>query len=131
MGGRGHPLRREREQLNVTARKYGNVKVGGFDSRKEAVYGRQLELQKRVRDARLRVVKIERQVPFLLIPTQRDGLGRLLEKLVQYKADFRVTYADGHSEVVDVKSPITRMLPAYVLKRKLMLQVHGIRVIEV
>ena len=33
--------------------------------------------------------------------------------------------------VIDVKSAFTRKLPAYVIKRKLMLFVHGIKVVEI
>jgi hypothetical protein len=42
-------------------------------------------------------------------------------------ADFRVTRADGRVDVIDVKGYKT---PEYIIKRKLMLWVHGIRVIE-
>jgi hypothetical protein len=82
-------------------------------------------------EARYRVVRIERQVPFQLLPRQLDErTGRLIEREVKYIADFVVTYADDRIEVIDVKSPITKRLPTYIIKRKLMLWVHKIRIIE-
>lgn len=44
--------------------------------------------------------------------------------------DLVVTYADGHVEVHDTKSPPTRADKTYVLIRQLMLAVHGIRIRE-
>jgi hypothetical protein len=113
-------------------RKYGNQPTGRFDSRREAAaYLRYCALQQATNPV-FRVVKIERQVSFLLVPPQLDATsGRTIERAVNYIADFVVTYADDRREVVDVKSPITRKLPAYVIKRKLMLWRHGIRITEV
>ena len=74
-----------------------------------------------------RVVSIEEQVNFLLIPSQKVG-GQCAERACHYVADFRVEYADGRKEVIDVKGFKTA---DYIIKRKLMLQVHGIRVREV
>ena len=76
-------------------------------------------------DPSQRVVEVRRQQWFTVIEAQ-DG-----ERKASYVADFVVTYADGRVEVVDTKSEITRKLPTYVLKRKLMLHVHGIRIREV
>lgn len=104
--------------------KYRNIKRNGFDSRKEEDRWNQLVfLQKagKIRDLR-------RQVKFELIPAQYQD-GRCLERAVNYYADF--TYLEGNRLVVeDVKSRITRKQPEYVIKRKLMLWVHHIRVRE-
>lgn len=109
--------------------KYKNIKcvVGGhkFDSKREAAYYSQLLVLQKAVMAEFRVEKIELQVKFELIPKQ-DG-----ERAVHYVADFRVEYADGRIEVVDVKSEMTRKLRAYVLKRKMMLYRHGIRIMEI
>ena len=48
-----------------------------------------------------------------------------------YEADFRYLVAsDGQWVVEDVKSPITRRLPAYRLKVKLLKALYGIEIVE-
>jgi hypothetical protein len=110
--------------------KFRNIAGGGYDSRKEARVHAELELRKHAAIPALRVVTIERQVRFELLPRQNNEEGKLIERMVTYIADFVVQYADGRREVIDVKSEITRKLPAYVLKRKLMLFRHGLRIVE-
>lgn len=105
--------------------KYGNRRVGQFDSEKEARAHAQLTLMRQAADPSEQVVEIEHHVRYEVIPAQ---VG---ERAAFYEADFRVTYADGRVEVIDVKSAITRKEPRYILKRKLMLQVHGIRIREI
>lgn len=95
-----------------------------YDSKKERDHHEKLQASRLATNPAERVVDVERQVSFVLIPKQ-DG-----ERAVRYVADFVVTYADGHVEVQDTKSPPTRRERAYVLKRKLMLAVHGIRIQE-
>ena len=104
--------------------KYHNTKttVDGiaFDSKKEgARYGELMWLAKAgaIQDLRL-------QVPFELIPKQAG------ERAVKYVADFTYT-ENGKMIVEDTKSDITRANPTYILKRKLMLWVRGIRIMEV
>ena len=75
---------------------------------------------------------LTRQVKYNLIPNQYDENGKLLERGVTYIADF--VYQDEHGQLVveDVKG--YKKGPAYnifSIKRKLMLQVYGIRVREV
>lgn len=98
-----------------------------FDSRKEARrYGELLLMQRADSISDLR-----RQVTFELVPKQRDPRGGYMRS-VKYIADF--VYYDrrlGKTVVEDVKSDATRKLQAYVIKKKLMLQVHGIRITEV
>lgn len=77
------------------------------------------------------------QVSFRLVPEQRgpDTLGprggrrrgRVLEKAVDYVADF-VYVKDGQTVVEDAKGVRTK---DYIIKRKLMLWLHNIRVQEV
>ena len=110
-------------------RKYGNVKVGGFDSQKEAA--RFAELQLCVKAGVVR--NLERQVRFELIPAQPG------ERPAFYTADFRYEELQGPDpmpggdwvrEVEDCKSEATRRNEAYILRRKLMRHVHGIRIRE-
>ncbi|MBR5678011.1 MAG: DUF1064 domain-containing protein [Paludibacteraceae bacterium] len=117
--------------------KYGAKKtvVDGtvFDSKKEAK--RFLEL-KTMEKAGI-ISDLQRQVKFLLIPAQRDAEtigpkggkkpGRLLEREVSYYADFCYK-VDGVLIVEDTKGVRT---PEYVLKRKMMLWIHGIRIKEI
>lgn len=109
--------------------KYGNHKtvVDGitFDSKKEANRWCELKLMEKAGI----IGNLERQVPFRLIPTQKDSKGKVLEREVVYYADFIYTQ-DGGWVVEDVKSSATRT-KEYIIKRKLMLQVHGIRIREV
>ena len=74
---------------------------------------------------------LREQVPFELIPAQWEMAGgkrRCVERACKYVADF--TYVDnetGETVVEDAKGFRTR---EYVIKRKLMLRVHGIRIRE-
>lgn len=118
--------------------KYGNkrVIVDGmeFDSRKEGRRWSQLRLMEKAG----MIHGLERQVEFELIPVQREpdrtgprgGVikGHVIEKKVVYLADFVYYDHDGEKVVEDTKGFRT---PDYIIKRKLMLYVHGIRVKEV
>lgn len=68
------------------------------------------------------------QVKYNLIPSQKDARGKTLERPVDYIADFVYKDADGNTVVEDAKGKKTK---DYIIKRKLMLYVHGIRVQEV
>ena len=122
--------------------KYGNHKVvvdgSVYDSKKEA--RRWLELK--CWEAHGIIKDLERQKKFILIPAQfepdtigpRGGRkrGKLLEHEVAYYADFCYTDAKtGEYIVEDAKSPITRENAKYIIKRKLMLYIHHIRIREV
>ena len=73
-----------------------------------------------------KISELQRQVPFELIPSQREG-KRVIERGVKYVADF--TYMeDGNLVVEDAKGIRTK---EYILKRKLMYMVHGIKIKEV
>ena len=82
---------------------------------------------------------LKRQVEFLLIPEQREpdtigkrgGVhkGKLIERKCSYVADFVYMRNQDHELVVeDTKGIRTH---DYIIKRKLMLHIHGIRVKEV
>lgn len=108
--------------------KYNNQKitVNGqvFDSKKEANRYQELLLLEKAG-----VIKnLSRQVKFVLIPSQRDESGKVIERECSYKADF-VYYEEGGETVVeDVKGFRTK---EYIIKRKLMLYQYGIRIREV
>lgn len=113
----------------VRTSKFGNHRFvtedgQAYDSRKEFTHHTALLQTRSAQDPGERVVLIRRQLPYLLIEPQPG------ERAVRYFADFVVDYADGRTEVHDTKSPPTRRNPTYVIKRKLMLQVHGVRVLE-
>lgn len=94
-----------------------------FDSKKEATRYQELVLLEKAG-----VIKnLSRQVKFVLIPSQRDENGKVIERECSYKADF--VYTEGGETVVeDVKGYRTK---EYIIKRKLMLHVHGIRIREI
>ncbi len=94
-----------------------------FDSKAEARRYLQLKAQARAGE----ISDLRLQVPFLLVPAQ-DKAGRK-EREVVYVADF--TYQrDGAFVVEDTKSAPTKTRE-YVIKRKLLLWVHGLAVREV
>lgn len=96
-----------------------------YDSKKE--HARWLYLQEQERNGE--ISELQRQVKFELIPSQRID-GRVVERACSYYADF-VYKKDGLQIVEDVKSPATRKAKDYIIKRKLMLYLRGVRIMEV
>lgn len=81
--------------------KYNNKKIvfegQGFDSMLELGYYKYLLALK---EAGM-VKKIERQPKFVLLPKFKyDGVTY---RSVKYTPDFKVTYADGHIEIIEIK----------------------------
>lgn len=72
------------------------------------------------------IQNLQRQVRYELLPSQRID-GKVVERAVYYVADF-VYEQDGKKIVEDTKGFRT---PDYIIKRKLMLWRHGIRIREV
>ena len=111
------------------------VTVNGvtYDSKKEM----RRHLQLLDMDRAGEITDLQRQVKFVLIPAQREpdtigsrgGVkkGRLIERECAYVADF-VYNQNGKRVVEDTKGVRTK---DYIIKRKLMLWVHGIRIKEV
>ena len=107
-----------------------------FDSRKEARRYQELLLLQRAGA----ILNLRRQVKYILIPAQYEFYERygkkgqelkpgriLLEKECAYIADF--VYEENGKEIVeDTKGIKTK---DYIIKRKLMLFMHGIRIKEV
>lgn len=118
--------------------KYRNqqITVGDetFDSGKE--YRRFCELKLLQRAGK--ISDLQRQVKFVLIPTQREpdkigprgGVkeGKVIEQECSYIADFVYTDDKGNTVVEDTKGFKTK---DYIIKRKLMLERHGIRIKEI
>lgn len=117
--------------------KYGNKKVvvNGikFDSQKESRRYSYLMMLKNAG----KITDLQLQKEYVLIPSQREpdtigkrgGVhkGRVIERKCSYIADFSYKQ-DGKEIVEDTKGVLT---PDYVIKRKLMLYIHGIRISEI
>lgn len=93
-----------------------------FDSVKE--YRRWCELSLLERAGTIQ--NLQRQVKFELIPSQRID-GKVIERPCTYIADFVYT-ENGKMVVEDTKGFRTT---DYIIKRKLLLWVHGIRIQEI
>ena len=122
--------------------KYSNTKVTvdgeALDSKKE--YRRYCELKLLERAGEIKC--LERQVKYILIPAQyetfdrfgkkgqrlKDG-ERLLEKECAYIADFK--YQDTRTGELVVEDTKGFKTDAYIIKRKLMLHVYGIKIKEI
>lgn len=117
--------------------KYGARKVTfqgeTFDSIREL--DRYLQLLADRKDGR--ISGLRRQVRYELIPEQREPdvigpkggrrRGRIIERACFYVADFVYEDSAGDTVVEDCKGFRTK---DYLIKRKLMLSVHGIRILE-
>lgn len=112
--------------------KYKNRKVTidgiTFDSQKEANRYAELKLLQRAGQ----IQGLQRQVKYILIPPQREPdtagkKGKLIERECAYIADF-VYIQNGATVVEDTKGVKTK---EYIIKRKLMLYIHGIKIREV
>lgn len=120
--------------------KHKNIKttIDGitFDSKKESKRYQELKLLEKAG----MIQGLELQKKFVLIPSQHETFARYgkkgqrlkdgilcIEKECAYIADF-VYKENGETVVEDVKG---RRLPEYIIKRKLMLYMHGIKVKEV
>lgn len=126
--------------------KYNNKKtiVNGisFDSQKEA--RRYQELVMLVQTGQIK--NLERQVKYILIPAQYETVERygkkgqklkdgqkLLEREVAYVADF-VYEENGETIVEDIKGyrdPSSAGFAKFIIKRKMMLYFHNIRIKEI
>lgn len=112
--------------------KFHAEKVNGYASRKEYNRAQQLQLLQRSGA----ISNLREQVTYTLIPAQYgscgvDSNGRwsLLERACKYVADFVYTdNSTGQTIVEDTKGVRTK---EYIIKRKLMLYLHGIRIKEI
>ena len=129
------------EEIEKPAKYHSHkVEVDGitFDSKKEARRYEELKTLQNLGE----ISDLELQKKFVLIPTQREpdtkgprgGVrkGKVVEKEVAYYADF--FYHDNKTDenvVEDTKSKMTKSLSTYILKRKMMLYFHGIKIKEI
>lgn len=139
--GRGHKMNaRQLWEAELKKGKKGSTRgnqkitVDGvmYDSTKE--YKRYLELI--VLERAGVISDLRRQVKYVLIPTQREpdtigprgGIkkGKLIEKECSYYADF--VYKENGKEIVEDCKGFRE--EKYLIKRKLMLYIHGIRIKE-
>lgn len=98
--------------------KYGAVRTGKYASKKEAKRAQELKLLEKAG----KITELREQVRFELIPKQGG------ERACHYVADFFYRVGKYGDQVIeDVKGMRTR---EYIIKRKLMLHVHGIRILE-
>lgn len=109
--------------------KYGNHKItyAGevFDSKKEFARYNELKILEKAK----KITNLRRQVKYELIPSQKDDRGKVIERAVIYVADFVYFDLEAYKEVVeDTKGFRTK---DYILKRKMMLFLKGIRIKEI
>lgn len=95
-----------------------------YDSRKEAQRAQELRLMLKAGI----ISNLREQVPYELIPAQKNEYGKVIERAVIYKADFVYDDEKGKTVVEDTKGVRTK---EYILKRKLLLYMYGIRIREV
>lgn len=104
---------------NSKTNKYGAKRSGGYASVKEHRRACELKMKQR---AGL-ITDLREQVRYVLIPAQQG------ERSCSYVADFVYVDVDsGQTVVEDTKGIRTK---DYIIKRKLMLWIHGIRIKEV
>lgn len=118
--------------------KYKNKKVttadGKFDSQLEYYRWCELVLLEKAK----KITDLKRQVKFVLIPSQREAdtigkrggikKGKVIERECAYFADFVYLDENGKMVVEDAKGKRT---DDYIIKRKLMLYVHKIKIKEI
>ena len=108
--------------------KYGNKQSAASDgtvlaSGRERRRYEELLLLKKMR----KITDLQTQVLFVLIPRQMEG-KKCIERPCTYKADFVYWDENGMRHVEDAKGAKTQQ---YVIRRKLLLWTHGIRIEEI
>lgn len=98
--------------------KYRNRSTNGYASKREANRAFELEILERMGQ----ISELRKQVKYELVPKQEG------ERAVTYTADFAYKDKEGKLHVEDAKGMKTQQ---YVIRRKLMLWFHGIKVEEV
>lgn len=136
----GNYERNEKRMVRrYTGNKYGNkkIEVDGivFDSKKEAKRYKELLLLEKAGE----ISELRRQVKYVLIPAQREpdttgamgGIrkGKIIEHECSYYADF--VYFDRKKQDMVVEDTKGVRTAEYIIKRKLMLRIYGIRINEI
>jgi hypothetical protein len=107
--------------------KYRNERVEfdglKFDSKREAARWGELRMLEKLGQ----ISMLRRQVAYELVPAVKFAGARARKPAIRLIADFE--YVERGVKVVeDVKSPVTAKVPAFQMKRHLMLAVHAIDV---
>lgn len=124
-------------KFNAKKIEYAGIK---FDSKKECERYKQLKIL----EAKGDIKELELQKKFVLIPKQEIEYEEVLkngkvktkrqtiERELSYVCDFYYKDKDNNEVVEDVKGcKFGASYNVYVIKRKLMLYIHGIRIIEI
>ena len=130
------PLRLTQDEFNKLLGKKPGQKESKYHSQKITVSGKTFDSIKegsRYADLVLmersgEISELKCQEPFTLIPSQKNEKGKTIEKPVKYIADFVYKDKNGVLVVEDTKGVRTA---DYIIKRKLMLWVHKIRIKEI
>jgi hypothetical protein len=109
--------------------KYGNKKAVSrdgtiFHSQRECKHYEELLLLQAVGD----IYGLKTQTLFTLVPCQMESSKRVAERPVTYRCDFDYFDRQGRRHIEDSKGEKTQQ---YIIRRKLMLWVHQIKVEEV
>lgn len=109
----------------LKANKYRNERVEydglKFDSKREAARWGELRMLEKLGQ----ISMLRRQVAYELVPAVKFAGARARKPAIRLIADFE--YVERGVKVVeDVKSPVTAKLPAFQMKRHMMLHTHGI-----
>ena len=115
--------RRNRKDMGVSKYRASRFEttVGKFDSKLE--FKRYLYLKSLQDDGK--ISGLTRQVPYTLIPSQKDHTGKVLFREVRYVSDFEYDLPSGEHVVEDTKGIV---LPVFKIKQKLMFYFFGIEV---
>ena len=115
----------ERQRLSGGS-KYHATRYNGYASKKEYNRAQQLKML-----AKSGVISdLREQVRYLLIPgAHNPETGYLVERPVHYVADF--VYTDNETGKTVVEDTKGFKTPEYIIKRKLMLFIHSIRIKEI
>jgi len=114
------PSTKRRGKYNVAPKAQRTYKGTVYHSKLEKEYRGKLELLKKAKEDKFRVVDIEEQKPYIFMVNNI--------KICTYLLDFMVTYATGRVEFVDVKGVSTDV---YKIKSKLLFAIYGIKIKEV
>ena len=107
--------------------KYGNraSEYGGaiYASKKEALYAKHLDILRKAVSDTDRVIAWQAQVPYEIWVRHKF--------ICKYLLDFKVYYADGRIECIDIKGGNATKTPIYRLKKKLVEAIHCIVIKEI
>jgi len=116
-----------KEKEKISKYRSQKTEINGivFDSKKEAKRYEELLLLLKsgeIKDLRL-------QVEFTLQEAYTTYTGQRV-RAIRYKADFSYIDKDGQRVVEDVKSKVTKT-QVYAVKKKLLIEKYGVRIVEI